>query len=429
MKSRNRTNVVARTVALAVCTNLGLAQDWPQWRGSGRDGKVEDFVSPETWPATLTAGWRTSVGDGVATPALVGGKLYVFARQGEHEVVRCLDAETGREVWKQEYAVEGADGPARSFPGPRCSPTVADGKVVTLGVRGDLSVFEAATGKLLWRKTDYASWPRFYTSSSPLVVDGLCIAQLGSEGEGAVVAYDLGSGEQRWKAELGSTYASPVVMAVGDVTSVVVEGPDSAVGLDAKDGRTLWTTPFVVRGRGYNAATPVVARDGVILTGSGRGARLASIAKEGDEFSVRESWSNEEHSVQYNSPVVVGGHLYGLSDDDQLFCLDTEKGTTNWSAALKAGDDGEAARTDEGGGGRRRGGGRGGYGSIVAAGDVLLVLRPAGELVVFTPDPAAFHELARYQVAEGGAYAYPIVAGNRIFVKDQDSVALWTLGD
>ena len=135
--------------------------------GRGRAG----VQAPATWPEKLAKKWSVSVGDGVATPALVGDKLFVFARQDGNEVMRCLDAATGKEVWQDKYAAEGVGGPASGFPGPRSSPAVADGKVVTLGVHGMVSCLDAATGKVLWRKNDFeGSEPRFATSSSPMIL-------------------------------------------------------------------------------------------------------------------------------------------------------------------------------------------------------------------------------------------------------------------
>src|SRR4029079_2887004 len=127
------------------------AQDWPQWRGPNRDAKATGFHAPATWPNTLTKKWQVKVGNGVATPALVDGRLFVFARQDEKEVLHCLDPVTGNEIWPQGYESEAARGPAGSFPGPRSSPTVSQGKVVTLGVRGILVCRDAATGKQLWQ--------------------------------------------------------------------------------------------------------------------------------------------------------------------------------------------------------------------------------------------------------------------------------------
>src|SRR6185437_10068802 len=138
------------------------AQDWPQWRGPNRDARVAVFTAPKVWPKELSEKWKVTVGEGDATPAFVGGRLYVFTRQEGQEIARCLDAATGKELWREEYAMQGATGPASGHAGPRSSPTVSDGKVLCLGVRGTLTCREAATGKLLWRKDDYAStWPQF----------------------------------------------------------------------------------------------------------------------------------------------------------------------------------------------------------------------------------------------------------------------------
>ena len=127
--------------------------------------------------------WKTTVGAGDAAPALVGDKLYVFSRQGEEEVTSCLDAGSGKELWKDKYAAQVVSGAAARHPEPRSSPAVAEGKVVTLGVGGVLSCVDAATGKVVWRKDPFPKVvPMFYTSMSPIVVDGLAIAHLGGQG-------------------------------------------------------------------------------------------------------------------------------------------------------------------------------------------------------------------------------------------------------
>src|SRR5262249_28733898 len=148
-------SAILKGVTLAGVLYLGcdcaLAQDWPQWRGPNRDARATGFKAPKAWPTALTQKWKVTVGDGVATPALVGDRLYVFSRQSDEEVIRCLKTEDGKEVWAQKNKASAISGPARGFPGPRCSPVVADGKVVTLGVHGSLACFEADSGKALWR--------------------------------------------------------------------------------------------------------------------------------------------------------------------------------------------------------------------------------------------------------------------------------------
>ncbi|HEX5177238.1 MAG TPA: PQQ-binding-like beta-propeller repeat protein [Chthoniobacteraceae bacterium] len=447
-----RSSTVALFLAATVCAGVTsrAASDWPQWRGPHRDAKATDFKAPKTWPKTLTQKWKVTVGEGVATPALVGGKLYVFSREDGNEVTRCLDATTGKELWQEKYESLGATGPAQSFAGPRSSPAVADGKVVTLGVRGMISCLDATDGKKLWRKDDFQAYPQFFPSSSPLIVDGMCIAQLGGRENGALVAYDLASGEEKWKWSGESPgYASPVLMTIDGAKIVVAETDRRIVGVHAKDGKVAFEIPYAVQGRGYNASTPIVDGKTLIYAGSNRGTKAAKIEKQGDGFVVQELWSNPDKSVQFNTPVLKDGFLYGLTASNEFFCINARNGMLAWSApaakpaeAAPAAGSGAPAAAAEGGdanrrpggspdgnrgGGRRRGGGGGGFGSIIDAGSVLLALTPASELIAFQPTEKGYQELARIKVAESPTHAYPVLSGNRLFIKDKDSVTLSTI--
>jgi len=385
-----------------------FAQDWPQWRGANRDGKAAGFAAPETWPKELAQKWQTTVGSGDSTPALVGDKLYVFTRQGEEEVILCLDAGTGKEVWRDKYAVEairGAD--SRAHPGPRSSPAVADGKVVTLGVSGVVSCVDAATGKTLWRNDEYKAVPQFHTATSPIVVDGMAVVHLGGQGEGAIVAFDLATGNPKWKwAGEAAMYASPVLMTVEGTKQIVTLTERSVVGVAVADGKLLWQIPFAPAGRmAYNAATPIVDGQTVIFTGSGRGAKAVKIEKKGDGFAFTDLWSNPQLAPQFNSPVLKDGLLFGLSDKGMLYCIDAKTGKTAWTGTTKLSN----------------------FGAIVDAGPVLLALPEKSGLIAFKPDAKQYEELARITVSSTPVYATPVVAGNRIFVKDAGAVTLWTV--
>ncbi len=407
MKNANRTMVVISSCVLLMSAGAGLAQDWPQWRGANRNAAAPDFKAPANWPQELAQQWKVEVGQGDATPALVGNKLYVFARQDGKEVTLCLNAETGQQLWSEGYDAQGATGPAaRQHSGPRSSPAVAEGKVVTFGVRGTLSCLEAATGKKLWRKDDFADkWPRFFTASSPIIVNGLCIAQVGAGNQGGIIAYDLASGNHEWEwTEDGPGYASPVLLTVNGTAMVVTLTEKKIVGLGVADGKLLWDADFTPQGRAYNAATPIVEGQTIIYTGAGRGTKAVKIVKEGDAFTAKELWSNPQESVQFNTPVLHDGRLYGLSQNNDIFCIDAQDGKSAWTYSL---------------------GGRGGFGSIVSAGSVLMALTPQAELLVFQPSDKEYKELAKYKVADSETYAYPVPSGNRIYVKDQNSVILW----
>ncbi len=406
----------AITVCLAglAMESLGLAQDWPQWRGPNRDGVAANFQVPATWPKELEKKWAVSVGDGVATPALVGDKLFVHSRQDGNEITRCLNADTGEEIWADKYQTPGVSGPASGFEGPRSSPAVADGKVVTLGVHGAVSCLDAATGKVLWRKNDYAqSEPRFQTSASPIIVEQACIVLLGGERGGAVIAYDLATGDEQWKWDGdGAAYASPVLMTVEGTKAIVTPTANNLVIVAVADGKLVWKGGYA-QGR-YNATTPIVMDQTVIYAGETRGTTAEKFLAKAGVVDSEIVWRNSDNSLMYNTPVLKDGKFYGLSSTNALFCVDAASGETGWTEDLST----------DGGGGRR---GRGGYGSVVDAGAALFALTPGGELVVFEPDAKEFKKLASYKVASAGAYAYPVVSGKRIFVKDQDSVTLWTL--
>ena len=408
MKDTNRTMVVLTACVVVMIASCALAQDWPQWRGTNRDAKAAGFTVPKTWPKELTQKWKVTVGQGDATPALVGDKLYVFARQGGDEITLCLNAATGKEVWQDKYAAQAITGAPSSHPGPRSSPTVADGKVVTLGVGGILSCLDAATGKMLWRKDDFpGAWPKFFTAMSPIVVDGLCIAHLGKQGEGAIVAYDLAAGNQKWKwTGDGPAYASPVLMTVEGAKMIVAQTEKNIVAIAVADGKLLWEAPFAPQGMAYNAATPIVDGQTIIYTGQGRGTKAVKIEKQGDGFVAKELWNNPENAVQFNSPILKNGLLFGLSQRGNFFCINAQTGQTVWTDPT---------------------GGRGGFGSIVDAGSVVLALTSKSPLVAFEPNDKEYKELASFKVAENQTYAYPVVAGSRIFVKDQDSITLWTV--
>lgn len=436
-------------------TTDSFAQDWPQYLGTDRAAKAS-FTPPKIWPKELTPKWKLPVGDGVATPALVAERLYVFTRQEGGEILRCLEATTGKEIWQSEKLdVLPAERPAQDFAGPRSSPTVSEGKVVTLGLRGTLSCYDASKGTLLWSKEDFKGvFPRFFTSASPVVTDGLCIAALGGNDRGGVIAYDLNTGDEKWRWEgEGASYASPVLLTAGGTKLVIAEMDKKILGLAVQNGKVMWETPFVVPGRGYNAATPMVEGNTLYYGGSGRPLTAVKLMKEGETFVAKQLWQNPELTLQFNTPVIKNGTMFGLTANNDLFAV-TRDGKTAWTTpaaatanpppqpavsaptstnapALARGDGGPGREGrgsgGQGGRGGRGGGGRGGYAQIVDAGSVLLALTPASELIVFKPDENAYSEVARLKVADSPTYAYPVVSGKRIYVKDKNDLTLFVV--
>ncbi len=380
------------------------AQDWPQWRGPNRDNKVTGFTEPKTWPKELTKKWSVKVGLGDASPVLVGDKVYTFTRDGGDEIIRCLDAAKGTEVWSDKYATQPATGAGgKSHDGPRSSPAVADGKVCTLGVRGIVSCLDAEKGTVLWRK-DTKEWPGFFLAASPIIVDGKCIVQIGGDSKGALVAYDLANGEEKWKWNGdGVAYASPVLMTIDKMQQLVTVTKKSLVGLSAADGKLLWKVSF---SGGYNSVTPVVDGQTVYYGGERAGTIALKVEKKDDKFTTNELWKkSREGPGKYNTPMLKDGLLYGITEGGNLYCMKAETGDVPWTDKTA----------------------RGGCGAVLDAGTVLLGLTSKKELFVFKPNGEKYEEIAKYKVADSDTWAMPIISGNRVFVKDKDTLTLWTI--
>ncbi len=397
--------VISRIASCAVLLGAScvFAQDWPQWRGVNRDGKVTGFIAPATWPQQLTQKWLTTVGMGDATPALVNERLYVIARQGDDEIILCLDAGNGKELWRDKYPTPAPTGPDRSHPGPRSSPAVADGKVLALGVNGIFSCLNAATGKILWRKSDF---PKGGTTGSPIVIDEAVIVHVGGKEKAAMMALDLATGKQKWTwAGDPPAHSSPVVMTVAGTKQIVTLTDAGIVGIAAADGKLLWQTPFQVEGNNFNVATPIIDGQTVIYTGQARGTKAVRIEKQGDGFAAKELWSNAELRTAFNTPVLKEGLLYGLSDRTNFFCINAKTGQAVWT---------DPTRRDR-------------FGSIIDVGPVLLATPSNSELIVFKPSDKQYEEVARIRVSDTPIYAHPVVAGKRIFIKDKESLTMWAI--
>src|ERR1044071_503604 len=162
-----------------------LVADWPQWRGPQRDGTSADLVAPQKWPDQLSERWRITVGEGHSSPLVVGDRVYLFTRQQEEEVARCVRAADGKELWRATYLAPYTMNSAATShgKGPKSTPVVAAGKLFTLGIGGILSCFAAESGRLVWRKNFSKEFtntsPLYGTATSPIIVDNMCIVHVG----------------------------------------------------------------------------------------------------------------------------------------------------------------------------------------------------------------------------------------------------------
>jgi outer membrane protein assembly factor BamB len=313
-------------------------------------------------------------------------------------------------LWQEVYPAQFVvTGPSSRHPGTRSSPVVADGKVCVLGVGGILSCLDATTGKVLWRKqsaADYLDTPyQFESSMSPIVIDGMCLVYIGGKGQGAIIAFDLADGQAKWKyVGDAPSPSSPVIMTVAGVRQIVAITEKQVIGVSLTDRSLLWQVPF--KARPVNTTTPVVAGQTVIVTGQGMGTLAIKVAGQDGKFTAEQVWTNSDAQAgsSFTTPVLRDGLLFGYANT-KLICLSAQTGQVLWADTVA----------------------RGQGAAVIDAGSCLMALTVNGELSVYQPSEKQYTELAHYKVGDPEIWAHPIIAGKSIFIRDKDSVALWTM--
>lgn len=403
-------------LAAGCCTAGGAsAQDWPQWRGPSRDGVAPCAGLPADWPAQPPrAQWKVRVGEGCSSPAVARGRVFIMGREDNQEACLCLDAASGKTIWRHAYPVSYRPPDPRAGRGPQSTPTVDDDRVYALGVRGMFHCLDAATGRVLWKhdlaaeywgvvkdaEGDDAWAPCCGSAASPLVDGERVILPVGGPKAGAITAFDRRTGQVVWKA-LGDrgSYASPVVAALAGVRQVIGYTGRRMVGLKADDGTLLWEHPYRVRFE-QTILTPVLWRGLVIFGGDQdkrKDTQALRVERKDGPFAVTVAWRNDDLRCYVTTPVVVGDHLIGLNRRQQLVCVALATGKTAWVQA-----------------------GFGRYVSLVVAGGQLLVLDEDGSLHVLAADARRFARLAKWRLSEAGdVWAHLAVANGRLFVKDK----------
>jgi outer membrane protein assembly factor BamB len=418
-----RKRLSTRNVALVLSAAMTLAaflsavdlrsQDWPQWRGPARDGQAQGLTAPRAWPKDLKRAWKATVGVGHSSPVVAGGRVFVFTRVGDDEVVSSLEVSTGKPAWERRYAAPYTMNPAAEShgKGPKSTPLVAGGRVFTLGISGTLSCLDAATGRLEWQK-DFArqfktTSPLYGAATSPIIEGGLLIVYIGGHDDGALTAFDPATGAVRWalKGE-GPGYASPVVAAIGGVRQLVTQTQTRLVGVDPVKGSLLWAIPFTTD-YDQNAVTPLIVGDLVLYSGIDKPLRAVRVAPRGSVWEATPAWEAADVALYMSSAIVVGERVLGFSQrkKGQLFAVDAKTGRVAW---VSEGRQGENA-------------------ALEALGGFVLALTDAGVLVVFDAAASRYAPLAAYTVAQSATWAHPAPVAGGFLVKDVDSLTLYRL--
>jgi len=389
---------------------------WPGLLGPQRDGWVEHFKIPARWPKQLKKEWSVEVGAGYGTPLVEGQRVYQHARQGEEEVIWCVDLASGKQIWRKSYKnpFKIGGGGERHGKGPKSCPVMADGRLFTLSITGMIHAWDVESGSLLWRKDYRGKWekgnqPNWGVSTSPIVDGERLIVHLGNDGVGALMAFDVKSGREVWsQGEHGTSYSSPLLVEIAGVRQVVQWNHETLAGVESRTGKLLWEYPAPHRSHNQNMPTPVFHKGRILLGGENRGIKcLEPLLKDG-KWSVNRLWHQRKVALDMSTAVINGDHLYGMSHFKmgQIFCLDPRDGTIRWLSEGRVGQNV----------------------AFLALEGHVAALRANGELRIIAADPAAYRARAAYRVAPDQTWAPPVLLDSKILIKDLNRLTLWSFG-
>jgi outer membrane protein assembly factor BamB len=416
-RERLRTASAAVACTLLVAALDARAEDWPQWLGPRRDGVWREAGILQTLPtAGLKIRWRAKVGLGYSGPVVAEGRVYVTDRQPspeELERVLCFDEETGRPLWTYAYPCNYRGIGYRS--GPRAAPTVHLGKVYALGATGHLCCLDAATGRLIWKKDlarQYAARPpRWGMSAAPLVEGNLLIVCAGGEPDACMIAFEKDTGQERWKAlDDRPTYSAPIAITFAGRRQVIVWTGDAVTSLDPLNGKSYWRIPYKLRGGAPIAvATPVVCDDLLLVVSFESGAKLLKLDRTKPAASI--AWETRaEPTSLMGTPLFRDGHFYVADNYGEFQCVEAVTGRLVWTTRKPTGETkwGETVH-------------------LTPNGDRVFLFNDHGQLILGKLSSEGYSEISRVSLIEptigakeerAVAWAHPAYANKHVFVRN-----------
>ena len=378
-----------------------VTPEWPGFRGPNRDSVVPGVTVATDWSKSPPVEiWRKPVGPGWSSFAVQGGLIYTQEQRGEEELVTAYKAATGDLVWRHADPVRFFESNAGA--GPRATPTLAEGRVYTLGATGILNVLDAATGQRIWSRntTDDTKRrvPDWGFSASPIVTQGLVIIYAGR-----IAAYEAATGNLKWLGEsVGGSYSSPHLATIGGVEQLLIVTPQGAAGLDPATGATIWTHEW----KGLPIVQPTLIPGGGILISASQteGTRRIDPVRGPNGWTIDTRWTSLALKPYFNDTVIHKGYAYGF-DARILACIDLNDGKRIWK------------------------GGRYGNGQMLLLPDqdLLLVLSEDGDLALVQASPSGFTEVAKIPALEGKTWNHPVIASGLLFVRNAQEMAAFRL--
>lgn len=384
-----------------------ISRDWPQLLGPARNGV---YTGPIAAKGPIASLWKRPAGEGFSAPVLAQGRLILFHREGDKEIVESLDPATGKTQWATPYPTGYRDDFGFSN-GPRATPTVDGDIVYTYGAEGTLAATRLDTGAKLWSldaRQQFGIRKEFFgAANSPVVEGDRLLMNIGGANGAGIVAIHKATGKTLWKALTHeSGYSSPVVATIGKERHALFFTREGLVDADPATGRVRFFEKWRARmAASVNAAIPLVAGDEVFISASyDTGAALLRIS--GD--TVKTVWSGDDSlSNHYATAVYKDGYLYGFHGRQEygqsLRCIEWKTGKVAWNA------DGAGA------------------GTVTLAGPYLLVLKENGEVLVGPASPKGFQPERKARVSNGTVRAYPALAAGRLYVRSERELSAWKI--
>jgi outer membrane protein assembly factor BamB len=386
----------------------------PAYLGANHLGVVPGLELETNWathpPVEL---WRRKVGLGWSSFAIAGSQAITLEQRGENELIVCYELATGHVLWTHTNQVRFHE--TMGGDGPRATPTLADGRVYSMGATGILDSLALATGKLIWSrdtlKDHHAPNLMWGKSCSPLLVDDLVVVTGGgSAGGPALLAYKSADGTPAWQAGSDkASYPTPMLVTLAGRRQILIVNAATVTGHDPTDGRVLWNYQWMNDQQPKCVQPLALDGDRVFLSADyGYGCVMLKISTNADgSLTANELWKARTLRSQLSNMIARDGCIFGL-DDGALTCIDAATGARKWR------DDRPTSQ-------------RYGHGQVLLVGDVLMIQNERGPIALVQASSSGLHELATYAALTRKTWNVPAIAGEFLLVRNDAEAVCYRL--
>ena len=401
------------TIVIALFFSSPLfSADWTQFRGADGNGNSPDTGLQKKWaPEGPKLLWTADfIGSGWSGVSISGNNIYITGNVKSNgnnvEMVFCLD-KNGKKIWEKDNGP--AHAVANQYPGTRGTPTLEGNFVYNISASGEVACFDTTKmGEKVWSRNimeDYEAPFPMWKLGHALVIDGDClISPLGGPKHSAI-AMDKKTGKTVWTAPPApggaeTAYTTPYIFEFEGIRVVTVMSDSTVEGIDTKTGKRLFTIPWT-NSRTCHCTQPLY-RDGNLFCSTGYdggGAKLFKLSKNTDgTISLAEVWAEPRFNNHHHGLVRVGDYVFGTAFDGS-WC----------SINFKTGKMGYAVRSV-------------GKGSVVYADGLIYGLAEDNKTVILlNPDPMKYDEISRFELPQdvpgSKSWAHPVVLDGRLYLR------------